>query len=96
MSNTYCVVFLFCLSSSCVLNVASFSGLFIFNIPSVLSSVYLLMFLLTIYVHVIENMTMFCLHIKRSSIFNDFRYPWVIATASHPRQAWFTVVCNKG
>ena len=59
MSNTYCVVFLLCLSSSCFLNVASFSGLSIFNIPSVLSSVYLLMFLLTIYVHVIENMTMF-------------------------------------
>jgi len=28
-SNTYCVVFLFCLSSSCVPYVASFSGLYI-------------------------------------------------------------------
>ena len=27
MSNTYCVVFLFCLSSSCVPYVTSFSGL---------------------------------------------------------------------
>jgi hypothetical protein len=33
VSNTYCVVFLFCLSSSCVLYVASFSGLFIFDCP---------------------------------------------------------------
>jgi hypothetical protein len=27
VSNTYCVVFLFCFSSSCVPSVASFSGL---------------------------------------------------------------------
>ena len=33
LSNTYCVVFLLCLSSSCVLYVASFSGLFIFDCP---------------------------------------------------------------
>ena len=31
VSNTYCVVVLFCFSSSCVLYVASFSGLFIFD-----------------------------------------------------------------
>jgi len=31
VSSTYCVVFLFCLSSSCVPNVASFSGLSIFD-----------------------------------------------------------------
>jgi hypothetical protein len=28
-----CVVFLFCLSSSCMTNVASFSGLLIFDCP---------------------------------------------------------------
>jgi hypothetical protein len=33
MSNTYCVEFLLCLSSSCVPYVASFSGLSIFNCP---------------------------------------------------------------
>jgi hypothetical protein len=33
MYNTYCVVFLFCLSSSCVPYVASFSGLSIFYYP---------------------------------------------------------------
>ena len=31
--NTYCIVFLFCLSSSCVPYVASFSGLFLFWLP---------------------------------------------------------------
>ena len=41
VSNTYCVVFLFCLSSSCVLDVASFSGSSIFIAPSVFSNVYL-------------------------------------------------------
>jgi len=33
VSNTYCVVFLFCFSSSCVPYVASFSGLSIFDWP---------------------------------------------------------------
>ncbi len=33
VSNIYCVVSLFCLSSSCVPYVASFSGLFIFDCP---------------------------------------------------------------
>ena len=33
MSNTYCVVFLLCFSSSCVPSVASFSGLSIFYCP---------------------------------------------------------------
>ena len=33
VSNTYCVVFLFCFSSSCVPYVASFSGLSIFSLP---------------------------------------------------------------
>ena len=33
VSNIYCVVVLFCLSSSCVPNVASFSGLLIFDCP---------------------------------------------------------------
>jgi len=33
VSYTYCVVFLFCLSSSCVPYIASFSGLFIFYWP---------------------------------------------------------------
>ena len=33
MSNKYCVVFLFCLSSSCVPYIASFSGLSIFDYP---------------------------------------------------------------
>jgi hypothetical protein len=33
LSNTYCVVFLFCFSSSCVHHVASFSGLSIFYCP---------------------------------------------------------------
>jgi len=40
---TYCVVFLFCFSSSCVHYVASFSGLSIFFVgiaPSVFSNVY--------------------------------------------------------
>ncbi len=41
VSKTYCVVFLFCLSSSCVSYVASFSGLSIVIAPSVFSSVYL-------------------------------------------------------
>jgi hypothetical protein len=35
-----CVVFLFCLSSSCVPYVASFSSFFIFIASSVLSNVY--------------------------------------------------------
>jgi hypothetical protein len=38
-SNTYCPVFLLCLSSYCVLYVASFSGLSIFNCPSVFSNI---------------------------------------------------------
>ena len=42
MSNTYSVVFLFCLFSSCVPYVASFSGLSILIAPSVFSNVYLL------------------------------------------------------
>jgi hypothetical protein len=42
LSNTYCVVFLFCLSSSCVPYVASFSGLPILVAPSVFSNVYML------------------------------------------------------
>jgi hypothetical protein len=33
VSSIYCVVFLLCLSSSCVPYVASFSGLFIFYYP---------------------------------------------------------------
>ena len=33
VSNTYYVVFLFCCSSSCIPNVTSFSGLFIFYCP---------------------------------------------------------------
>jgi hypothetical protein len=40
VSNTYCVVFLFCFSSSCVLYVDSFSGISILVAPSVFSSVY--------------------------------------------------------
>ena len=40
--NPYCVVSLFCFSSSCVLYLASFSGLSLFLIaPSVFSNVYL-------------------------------------------------------
>jgi hypothetical protein len=41
VSNTYCVVFLFCLSSSYVPYAANFSGLSIFDCPSVFSNVYL-------------------------------------------------------
>jgi hypothetical protein len=42
LSNIYCVVFLFCFSSSCVPYAARFSGLsFFFNSPSVFSNVYL-------------------------------------------------------
>ena len=41
VSNTYCVVFLFCFSSCCVPCVASFSGLYILIAPSVFSNVYL-------------------------------------------------------
>ena len=41
VSDTYCVMFLFCLSSSCVLYVADFSGLSIFSAPSLFSNVYL-------------------------------------------------------
>ena len=37
--NTYCVVFGFCLSCSCVPHVTSFSGLSIFGCPSVFSNV---------------------------------------------------------
>ena len=40
LSYTYCVVFLFCLSSSWVPYVVNFSGLFILIAPSVLSNVY--------------------------------------------------------
>ena len=40
VSHTYCVVFLLCLSSSCVPYVASFSSFFIFIASSVLSNVY--------------------------------------------------------
>jgi hypothetical protein len=39
--NKYCTVLLFCLSSSCVPNVISFSGLPILIAPSVFSNVYL-------------------------------------------------------
>jgi hypothetical protein len=39
--DTYCIVFLFSLSSSCVPNVASFSGLSISDYTSVFSNVYL-------------------------------------------------------
>jgi hypothetical protein len=42
VSNTYCVVFLFCLSSLCVPYVVSFSGLSICIASSVFSNVYLL------------------------------------------------------
>ena len=38
--NTYCVVFLFCLSSSCGHYVASFSGLSFLIAPSIFSNVY--------------------------------------------------------
>jgi len=41
MSNTYCVVFLFCFSSSYVSYVASFSGLPFLIAPSVFSNIYL-------------------------------------------------------
>jgi len=46
VSNTYCVLYLFCMSSSCVPYVASFSGLSIFDCPflidpSIFSNVYL-------------------------------------------------------
>jgi hypothetical protein len=34
VSNTYCVLFLFCFSSSCVPYVVSFSGLFLFCFSS--------------------------------------------------------------
>jgi hypothetical protein len=40
LAYTYCVVFLFCLSSSWVPYVVNFSGLFILIAPSVLSNVY--------------------------------------------------------
>jgi hypothetical protein len=40
LSNTYCGVFLFCFSSSCVPYVVSFSELSIFITPSVSSNVY--------------------------------------------------------
>ena len=40
VSNTYCVVFLFCLSSSCVPYIASFSGLSILIASSVFSNIY--------------------------------------------------------
>jgi hypothetical protein len=40
VSNTYCAVFLFCFSSSCVLSFASFSGLSILLAPSAFSNVY--------------------------------------------------------
>ena len=40
MSNTYCVVFLFCFSSSCVPYVVNVSGLSIIDCPSVFSNVY--------------------------------------------------------
>jgi hypothetical protein len=35
VSNTYCIVFLFCFASCCVPYVASFSGLSIFDCPFV-------------------------------------------------------------
>ena len=41
VSNTYCVVFLFCFSSSCVPYVASFSRFPILIVPSLFSNVYL-------------------------------------------------------
>jgi len=41
VSNTHCVVFLFCFSSSCVPYVTRFSVLSIFDCPSVFSNVYL-------------------------------------------------------
>ena len=41
VSNIYCVVFLFCLSSSCVPYVAGFSGLSISDYSSVFSNGYL-------------------------------------------------------
>jgi hypothetical protein len=46
VSNTYCVVFLFCLSSSCVPYVVSFSGLSIFDchIRYSLTFIYILFF----------------------------------------------------
>jgi hypothetical protein len=40
VSNAYCVVFLLCFSSSCVLYVASFSGLSFLITPAVFSNVY--------------------------------------------------------
>ena len=42
VSNAYCVLLLFCLSSSCVSYVASFSGLFFFIALSVFSNVFYL------------------------------------------------------
>ena len=46
VSNIYCVVFLFCLSSSCEPYVASFSGLSFLIAPSVFSNVYLNLYLM--------------------------------------------------
>jgi hypothetical protein len=46
ISNKYCVVFLFCLSSSYVPNVAIFSDLSFLIAPSVFSNVYLVYILL--------------------------------------------------
>jgi hypothetical protein len=40
VSNTYCDVFLFCFSSSCVLYVANFSGLSISDYPSLFYNVH--------------------------------------------------------
>jgi hypothetical protein len=41
VSSTYWVVFLLCFSSSCIPDIASFSGLSFFESPSVFSNVYL-------------------------------------------------------
>ena len=45
MSNTFCVTFFICLSSSCVSYVDSFSELSIFDSPLLLSNVYLMEYL---------------------------------------------------
>ena len=43
VSNTYCIVFLFCFPPSCVPYIASFSGCPFFIAPSVFSNIYLLL-----------------------------------------------------
>jgi hypothetical protein len=53
VSNTYCVVFLFCFSWSCVPYVASFSGLSIFDCPLCLNTI--IQYWYSIYIGVDES-----------------------------------------